>query len=168
MKNQRILVIGGNGSGKTTFSIELAKKLNLPIVHLDKLGWTGNWEMTPRDEFDRILLEELQKPCWIMDGNYRRTLSKRVEYCDTVIYFDFPTLSCLCGVTSRVIKNYGKCRRDMGGYCPERFDFDFYKNILCFNKKNRSFIYKIIAETPNLEVVVFRNRKQVREYLEKI
>ena len=67
-----------------------------------------------------------------------------------------------------MIKHYGKCRSDMGGYCPERFDFDFYKNILRFNKKNRSFIYKIIAETPNLEVVVFRNRKQVREYLEKI
>lgn len=168
MKYQRILVIGGNGSGKTTFSIELAKKFNLPLLHLDKIGWRNTWEMTPREEFDRILFEELQKSEWIIDGNYNRTISKRLQYCNRVYYFDFSTLSCLLGVTSRIINNYGKSRDDMGGYCPDRFDWSFYRNILAFNKKNRKFIYDAIANYPNIEVVVFKNRKQVREYLEKI
>ena len=168
MQHQRILVIGGNGSGKTTFSIELAKKLNLPLLHLDKIGWRNTWEMTPREEFDRILLEELQKPEWIIDGNYARTLSKRLQYCDTVFYFDFPRLSCLLGVTSRIIKNYGKSRVDMGGYCPDRFDLSFYRNILNFNKRNRRVIYSLLENTLNIEVVVFKNRRQVKEYLDKI
>jgi len=29
---------------------------------------------------------------------------------------------CVYGVIKRVIKNYGKSRFDMGGYCPEKFD----------------------------------------------
>lgn len=35
---KRILVIGGNGSGKTTFAGVLSKKLNIPLIHLDKIS----------------------------------------------------------------------------------------------------------------------------------
>lgn len=167
MDKQRILVIGGNGSGKTTFSIELAQKFNLPLVHLDVLGWRGNWEPVPREEFDAALFAELEKPQWIIDGNYQRTLPERLKYCDTVFYFDFPTIKCLWGVTSRVLKNWGKSRNDMGGYCPERFDWSFYKNVLNFNKANREKTYRMLSEAKDVDVVIFKNRKQVKEYLRR-
>ena len=40
---QRILIIGNAGSGKTTFARLLAQKLALPLVHLDRIYWYGNW-----------------------------------------------------------------------------------------------------------------------------
>ena len=39
---ERILIIGGNGCGKTTLSNKLANKLSLPLIHLDALYWNDN------------------------------------------------------------------------------------------------------------------------------
>ena len=56
---KRVLVIGGNGSGKSTFSKKLGEKTGLPVVHLDKIWWRGNWEYISREEFDVLLDNEL-------------------------------------------------------------------------------------------------------------
>ena len=101
----RILVVGKAGSGKTTFSRALAQKLALPLVHLDRLYWTGDWENRTREEFDRLLQAELEKPQWIIDGNFTRTFPHRLSYCDTVFFFDLPALPCLWGVTLRSLQN---------------------------------------------------------------
>ena len=164
---KRVLVIGGNGSGKSTFSIALAEKTEIPVVHLDKLYWRDNWTSVSRDEFDSLLSEELNKDSWIIDGNYTRTMTERLKYCDTVFYFDFSTIRCLLGVTSRVIKSYGKTRPDMADNCPERFSLEFYKGIPSFNKRNRKRTAAAL-DASDAEVIVFKNRKQAWKYLEDI
>ena len=55
----------------------------------------------------------------------------------------------------------------MGGNCPERFDFEFYKAILRFNKKNRPKT-KSLLEKYKPEVIVFKNRKQAEVYLNNL
>ena len=101
---QRILIIGNAGSGKSTFSKALAEKLNIPLVHLDRLYWRGNWEHVTREEFDHLLQSELEKPQWIIDGNFNRTLPCRLQHCDCVFFFDLPTHTCLWGTVKRVLK----------------------------------------------------------------
>lgn len=34
---EHILIIGGNGCGKTTLAQKLASKLDIPLIHLDML-----------------------------------------------------------------------------------------------------------------------------------
>ena len=40
---KKIMIIGCCGSGKTTLAKKLSNKLNLPLIHLDKLNWRDNW-----------------------------------------------------------------------------------------------------------------------------
>ncbi|HAG53115.1 MAG TPA: topology modulation protein, partial [Alphaproteobacteria bacterium] len=83
---KRILIIGSSGAGKSTFSKKLAKKLKTNNIHLDHLFWLPEWKERNKEDFDKLLAKELIKDRWIMDGNYHRTLSKRLRYADTVIH----------------------------------------------------------------------------------
>lgn len=49
---EQILVIGNAGGGKSTFATQLAEKTGLPLIHLDRLYWRGNWEHLSREGFD--------------------------------------------------------------------------------------------------------------------
>lgn len=165
---KRILIIGNVGSGKTTFARKLAGKTKLPLVHLDKLYWRGNWEHAGQEEFDGILQKELERSEWIMDGNFSRTLPHRIKYCDTVFYFDLPVAVCLAGITGRIFQNYGKTREDMGGSCPEYFDrhkISLYQGALTFNRRHRRDYYELLSKAEGVEVIVFRNRRQADRYL---
>ena len=163
----RVLVIGSPGSGKTTFSVKLSEITKLPLVHLDKLFWKEGWTERSKEEFDALLDEVMKSESWIIDANYSRTLRKRLEKADTVIYFDLPTRICLFRVIKRVITNRGKTSADMGDGCPERFDLEFYKAILRFNKKNRPKT-KALLEKYKPDVIVFKNRKQAKAFLNSL
>lgn len=165
---ERILIIGNAGSGKSTFAKKLAARMGLPLVHLDKLYWWGNWEHLSRPEFDALLQTELEKPRWIMDGNFNRTIPHRLQYCDHVFFFDLPTVTCLWGITQRIFQSYGRTRSDMGGNCPERFDrqkLPLYRNVLSFNRQHRQDYYRILKES-GVPVTVFRSRKAAQNYLQ--
>lgn len=168
MKHKKIIVIGCGGSGKSTLSKELSKKLNIPVTHLDKLYWRDNWKHVSSEEFDSMLLEVLEKDSWIIDGNFSRTLLLRLEKCDTVIYLDFSRTTCLYGAFKRVLCNYGRTRDDMGGNCPERFDFDFFKWIWNFNKNNRDKYINMLSNLEGKNIYILRNRKEIRKFLEGI
>ena len=168
---QRILISGNAGSGKSTFARQLAQKLKLPLVHLDQIYWQDNWEHLSREEFDALLQAELEKPQWIIDGNFNRTIPHRLQYCDTVFFFDLPSLTCLHGITKRVLTHYGRTRNDMGGNCPEYFDkqkLSLYRNVLRFNKQHRKNYHALLSKTPQVNVIVFNSRKQAAAFLQQI
>ncbi len=162
---ERILIIGCGGAGKSTLARQLGEKLGLPVVHLDKLWWKPGWVERDQQEFDAKLAVELEKPRWIMDGNFNRTIPQRIAKCDTVIYLDFPRLACLLGVCKRVLTTYGKVRPDMGEGCPERLDFEFLKWVWNFNSKNRENYYRLLNEATHAETIVLKNRRMVKRFL---
>ena len=165
---ERIMIIGCGGSGKSTLARQLGEKLNLPVVHLDKLFWHPGWVESTKDEIDKKIMEAIAEPRWIMDGNYNRTISQRMKRCDTVIYLDFSRFACLMGVAKRVITTYGQVRPDMADGCPERFDWEFLQWVWNFNKNKRERYYKMLNEAEGIEKIVLKNRRTVKRFLERI
>lgn len=162
---KKVIIIGCPGSGKTTLAKALGEKTGLDVVHLDKLQWKGNWETVRGEEFDARLVREMEKDSWIIDGNYNRTIPLRLKYCDTVIFLDFPMWLSLWGAFSRMIKNYGRVRDDMGSNCRERFDLSFFLFIIGFNSKNRKRYYEMLRLEKDKRVIVLKSRKEISDFL---
>ena len=166
---ERIIIIGCGGAGKSTLARQLGEKLDLPVVHLDKIFWSpGNWQHLPREEFDALLIKELEKPRWILDGNFDRTLPLRLEKCDTVIYLDFNRFVCLFSWLKRVVTNWGRTRADMGPNCNEWFDPEFVKWLWTYNKTNRPQNYRQLEKATHARVIILKNRRMVRAFLKNL
>ena len=163
---ERILIIGCPGAGKTTLARQLGEKLNLPVVHLDRIFWApGNWEHLEQKDFDKVLLTELEKSKWIIEGNYDRTLPLRLQYCDAVIWLDFSRWACMGGWFKRMITNWGKVRPDMAPGCVERYEQEFAEFIWNFRKDNQEKYYRLLNEVKNVETIVLKNRRMVKQFL---
>lgn len=165
---ERILIIGGNGAGKSTFSYELEKKLGFPLVHLDQIYWHGRWEVTPHEEFLERVEAEAKKERWIIEGNNVRSLHQRLQYADTLIWFEFPPMVCVTNILKREWKYRKKVRPDMPDDCVSRVDVNFLKIAWQFNKKNRARILEQINQAEHVKVIRFTNYRQVREFLDGI
>lgn len=163
----RVMVIGCGGAGKSTLARALGEKTGLPVVHLDQIWWApGNWQHLGDAEFVERLTEEMEKPRWILDGNFNRTIELRLDACDTVIYLDYPRLVCLKGWLGRVIQNRGKARPDMAAGCTERLDLEFAKWIWNFNKTKRPIYYELLSRAEGKQVVILKSRCQAERFLE--
>jgi adenylate kinase family enzyme len=84
-----VLVIGPGGAGKSTVAKRLGRILSLEVIHLDKFYWKPGWIEAPKEEWDVPIERLLAGESWIMDGNYSRTLERRLKSADTVVFLDF-------------------------------------------------------------------------------
>ena len=165
---KRIVIIGCGGAGKSTLARQLGEKLDLPVVHLDKLFWKPGWEQVSKEKFDELHRQALAEDKWIMDGNFNRTMEERVARCDAIIYLDFNRFACLLGAFKRILTTYGTVRPDMGEGCPERFDWEFLKWVWNYNKDKRERNYKLLNEAEHAETIVLKNRRAVKKFLAQL
>lgn len=162
---ERILIIGCGGSGKSTLARELGARLSIPVIHLDQLWWKAGWETISMEEFDEKLEAILAGGRWIIDGNYNRTMPRRLCRCDTVIYLDFSRWACLWGVLQRQLMYRGNVRPDMAPGCPERVDREFLKWIWNYNRDNRVRNGTYLASAGHARRIVLKSRKEVHDFL---
>ena len=140
LHTRRVLILGCPGSGKSTLGRAIAAVTKLPLIHLDQIYWRPNWVEPIKEEWDDQLARELSKPNWIMDGNYGRTLAKRLQAADAAILLDLPTRTCLLRTCKRVLLGWGQVRTDMPFRCPERFHLALLRYVLYFRRvKVRNF-----------------------------
>lgn len=158
---ENVLVVGSPGSGKSTFSRALAQEAGLPLIYLDQLFWNGDKTTVSPEEFDRRLGEAMEGSSrWIMDGNYSRTLARRLERCDRVFFLDYPADLCLESVRAR----RGKARPDIPWVETEE-DPEFMEYIREFPQKQRPGLLALGKAFPQKRWTVFRKRSQAAAYL---
>ena len=158
---KKIIVIGCPGSGKTTFAKKLCEKNSLPLFHLDSIWHKPDKTHISKEEFDEELTKILSLDSWVVDGNYNRTIERRIIACDSLFLFDIPREICLAGAASRV----GKERSDMP-WCETELDPSFVTKIEEFSSKNLPIIYSLIDKYKDEKnIVIFKSREEADEFI---
>lgn len=160
---KRVLVIGSPGAGKSTFARKLRERTGLPLYYLDQIWHCSDGSHLSEKEFDDRLDELLKQERWIIDGNYSRTLVRRLAACDTVFLLDYPTDLCLLGAASRI----GRKREDLP-WIEQEFDAEFKQHIINFPQKRLPQIYQLLQSIREEKaVIIFKTREEANTYLKK-
>lgn len=150
----KILVIGCPGSGKTTFSKKLSEKLQIPLFIIDSLYYGDNWEKVSQEELKEKLTVIMEEGRWVLDGNYTRLIPYRMQYSDTVIFFDFPKLVVLLRICKRYIAHKGPRRPGL---------IHQIKLLLTYPDK---LIYEMLENnSEDNEVIIFKRPKDADIFL---
>lgn len=162
---KKISVLGISGSGKTTISRELSKKLSLPVYHMDTLFWKENWTEVPEAEWQKAEFKITEKDTWIIEGYIDADYYQRLDKSDIIIYIDLKGYKSALNVLTRWWKHRINPRSELKG-CPERLDLVFLYNI--FFQKERKGIEQAILKSDSNKVIRLKNREEIREFLDAI
>ena len=161
---ERIMVIGSPGAGKSTFSRKLRDVTGLPLYYLDTIWHKQDRTYISKEEFDEKLMDIVKEDRWIIDGNYQRTLKKRLERCDTVFFLDYPLEVCLEGAAARI----GKKREDLP-WLETELDEEFRQYIIDFSKDQLPEIYSLLEEyKKDRDILIFHTREAANIYLRNL
>lgn len=165
----KIQIIGYSASGKSTFAKQLNEHYGFSLLHIDRIFFAPNWERRERDVVEQEIREFIKQDDWIIDGLYRYIAVERFLVCDQMFIFDFNRFKCLFSAIGRRIKYHNRQRDSIAEGCKERLNLSFLMWIL-FNgrKKNSRNLIKYFKNVYKDKVIVFKNRRQIRAYLEKI
>jgi len=137
----RIAIIGCAGSGKTTLSLLLGKKLGLPVHHLDQYYWLPNWQHPDKQEYIKKHDQLLAHDKWIIDGNHMLTMPQRLARAQAIIFLDLPTRTLLYRIFKRWLCNRFTRRKDLPNGCTEQLNYKFFRYVLSFNRHVRPTIF---------------------------
>lgn len=165
----RVLIIGCSAAGKSTVARELGKILGIEVIHLDKLLWKPGCNLAEESEERRVVRELLDRPRWIMDGNYTASLPMRLTAADTIVLIDYPRPLCLLLALKRLLTYRGRTRPDMGTACPEQLNLSFLRWIWDYPKQERPELLKHLSlHGKHARLVSLRSPGESRQWLAQV
>lgn len=158
---KRIIVIGCPGSGKSYLSKRIHEATGIPLFHLDNIWWKDDSNHISRDEFDEILTAVMNTESWIIDGDYSRTMERRMNECDTVIFLDYSLAQCLSGIRERE----NVARDD----CPIlTVNQQLIDEVEKYRLEKRPAVMQLLEKYSDKDILVFNERSQAENWLKNI
>ncbi len=111
----KILITGNAGSGKTTLSKQVSKKLGLKQYGLDKIVWKERWQKIPSGERNKKIAELVKKKSWVIDG----VDFQAMKVADIVVFLDFPRRICYWRILKRNPRYFFSSRPELPPNSPE-------------------------------------------------
>ncbi len=102
----RVSVIGGSGSGKTTVASRIAEIIGAPHLELDSVFHQPDWAPLPDDQFRTRVDEFTGQARWVVDGNYTSHGVADIVWprADTIVWLDLPRSTVMRRVVKRTIR----------------------------------------------------------------
>lgn len=85
----KVHIIGGAGSGKTTLAQWFQDELGLPCTFLDQVGWDATGKV-PLDRRMAALDAILAQPRWVTEGAFLWWTDPLLENADVIVWLDLP------------------------------------------------------------------------------
>lgn len=164
---KRILVIGCPGSGKSTFAKQLKVKLNYPLLHIDRIFHIDNWHSIDQGLLKKKIINFVnENDCFIIDGNYTGTLKLRMNYADTIFYFQINNRTCLSNIINRC--NDLKPRDDIApGFDNSILDPAFVEYVKNFPFEQTPIIDDML-ESFDGKIIRFKNYLETENFINNI
>lgn len=101
----RIVIIGASNAGKSTLAAAIARKLDIPAIHLDQLYHLPNTDWEPRSQQEFVALHDaaIAGESWVMEGNYSVAMPQRLARATGVVWLDGPPLPSLLRYLRRTL-----------------------------------------------------------------
>lgn len=144
----KIYIIGGPGSGKTSYARQLSQRFHVPHFDLDEINWVntnGQFYGQKRDKQERaeLLASLTNQPDWIIEGAYfQEWITPIWEKADKVI-----VLECPC-----IIRQYR---------CIKRFIFRKLRHENTAHQETFSSFYRLLLWNSQYD-------KSLRQFVERI
>jgi len=100
----KILVFGNSGSGKSTFSKQLARELGLAHLDLDVLAWlsTSPPKRMPIEKSKEKINDFIaEHDSWVVEGCYTDLLELLKHEASEVVFMDLTVEQCIANAKSR-------------------------------------------------------------------
>lgn len=159
---KKIMIFGRTGGGKSTFAIELANILELPVYHLDKYFFESNWKERNYQEFLKAQQSIIEQSQWIIDGNSIKSLELRFSKADMVLYFNYPRWICYIRVFKRLFyKDFLIDDRAPG--CSEKIRTSLLHYMWDFEERVNHEVLRLKGKYPNPYFLEIRNVRQLNQ-----
>lgn len=168
---QRVMIVGGPGSGKSSLARELGEVTGLPVYHMDLVHWKPGWTRRPMVEKWQLVREIEEREAWIFEGGYSATFDSRAARADTLIWLDLPVALRLWRVTKRLARYWGRSRPDLPTGCVEglnRETWVFFRWIWTSRTSSRRRVERLIEQQDGLGVYHLKSRSEVRRFLKQV
>ena len=99
----RISVIGGPGTGKTTFAARVAAITGAPHVELDALWWGPSWTPVELATFRERVRDAVAGDAWVIEGYYLDEAVRPIVWprAEVIVWLDLPRSSSVARALRR-------------------------------------------------------------------
>ena len=163
-QENRIIIIGLPGAGKSTFAAKLGKKFGIPVYHLDAHMFLPGGIKRDKVEFFNIQKQMLTEPSWVIEGCALSTLESRFSKATHCIEFNLPRLLCIWRTLKRKLKPDLNLQDTAEG-CSKVFTWEIIHYIWTFNTKKRAGIQALRHKYPQVNYVTFKRSKDAETFL---
>lgn len=165
----RIYIIGPVAAGKSTLANRLGVMTSAPVYHLDELvhirdnnTLLGN-RKRPQYELERMFLDILNEPDWIMEDTGRDYFSYGIIEADTVVLLEPSILKRYYRIIIRFIKQ--RLKLEPCNYTP---NLRMLKAMFRWTKEYRANEVRNKMAARNTDVRVIRSQKEQNRWLKSV